>query len=169
MEHKSINSAEISALHIVSSISIILDYNDNVINPNFSGIMEALGIYVDAEKIRDFNFDQESDEGDLWVIGNHKNNCMVFDLYVDPQDQMDVIYFGVICSNEKRDRIYELLTAIKERTQKKIKFNPYDIAEKTSWLSAVLAGESQCSYGTLTQKIRYAESFADFCTQNNIE
>ena len=161
-------SSEISAFHISSSISIILDYDDDEINPELSGIMDALGINIDAEKLQDFYFDQKSGEGDLWVIGNHRNNCMVFNLYADPHDQMDIISFGVICTKEKHERIYDLMTAIKEKTQNKICFHSYDITEKSSRLSAVLAGESQYSFGSFTQKIRYAESFADFCRQNNI-
>ena len=168
MNHESANCSEISAFHIHSSISIILDYDDDEINPDFSGIMDALDIYIDAEKLQDFYFHQKSGEGDLWVIGNHKNNCMVFNLYADPYDQMDVISCGVICTKEKHDRIYNLMIAIKEKTQKKIRFNPYDITEKRRWLLAVLAGERQYSFGTFTQKIRYAESFADFCRQNHI-
>ena len=168
MNHESANCAEISAFHISSSISIILDYDNDEINPDFSGIMDALNLYIDAEKLQDFYFDQKPGVGDLWVIGDHKNNCMVFNLYVDPQDQMDVISFGVICTKEKHDRIYNLITAIKEKTQKKICFHSYDITEKSSRLSAVLAGESQYSFGAFTQKIRYADSFADFCKQNDI-
>ncbi len=168
MNHESANCAEISAFHISSSISIILDYDDDEINPDFSGIMDALRIYIDAQKLQDFYFDQKSGEGDLWVIGNHKNNCMVFDLYADPYDQMDVISFGVICTKEKLDCIYNLMTAIKEKTQKKIQFASYDITKEIGWLSAVAAGENRYSLGTFKWKIRYADSFADFCSQNNI-
>ncbi len=161
-------SADVCTCRISSSISIILDYDDDEINPDFSGIMDALRIYIDAQKLQDFYFDQHAGEGDLWVIGNHKNNCMVFDLYADPHDQMGVISFGVICQKEHSDRIYALMNAMKEKTQKKIQFASYDITKDIGWLSAVAAGENRYSLGTFTRKIRYADSFADFCSQNDI-
>ncbi|MBP0967417.1 MAG: hypothetical protein J5722_07275 [Oscillospiraceae bacterium] len=163
-------SADVCTFHISSPIHIILygyPGNDDL-NPNLKAIMDTLGIYIDAEKLYDFFFDQKSGEGDTWVIGNRKNNCMVLNLYADPHDQMDVISFGVICKKEHGNRIYELMNAIKEETQKKLRFGSYDMTEKTGRLSAVLADETIYSVGTFTQKIRYAESFADFCTQNNI-
>ena len=163
-------SAEVCTFHISSPIHIVLyGYPENdYTNPNLKAIMDTLGIYIDAEKLFDFFFDQKSGEGDTWVIGNHKNNCMVLNLYADPYDQMDVISFGVICKKEHSRRIYDLMNAMKEETQKKIRFGSYDMTKKTGRLSAVLAGESIYSTGTFTQKIRYAESFADFCRQNNI-
>ena len=163
-------SADVCTFHISSPIHIVLyrypeyDY----LNPNLKAIMDTMGIYIDAEKLFDFFFDQKSGEGDLWVIGNHKNNCMVFNLYADPHDQMDVISFGVICQKEHSDRIYDLMSFMKEETQKKLRFASYDITEKNGRLSAVLAGENEYTTGDFTQKIRYAESFADFCAQNNI-
>lgn len=168
MNHGSANCKEISAFCISSSIHILLDHSSDMIDTSFSEIMDTLGIYIDAEKLRSFYLDQKAGEGDLWVIGDHKNNCMVFSLYVDPCDQMDVISFGVICKKEHHDRIHDLMTTIKDKTQKKIQFVSYDITEARSWLAAVLSGENNYSIGTFTQKIRYAGSFADFCTQNNI-
>ena len=163
-------SADVCTFHISSPIHIVLyGYPEyDYLNPNLKAIMDTMGIYIDAEKLFDFFFDQKSGEGDLWVIGNHNNNCMVFNLYADPHDQMDVISFGVICKKEHSDRIYDLMSAMKEETQKKLRFASYDITEKTGRLSAVLAGENEYTTGAFTQKIRYAESFADFCAQNNI-
>ena len=60
------------------------------------------------------------------------------------------------------------MNAMKDKTQKKIHFASNDIMRKRSWLSAVLAGENKYTTGTFTQKIKYAESFAGFCAQNNI-
>jgi len=162
------STAVTSAFCISSSIHIVLDHDDDMVNPAFSEIMDVLGIYIDAEKLVDFYLDQKSGEGYLWVIGDHKSNCMVFDLYADPHDQMDVISFGVICKKEHSGRIYALMNAMKEKTQKKLHFASNDITRKRSWLSAVSAGENKYSTGGFTQKIRYAGSFADFCTQNNI-
>lgn len=172
-------SANVCTFHISSSISIVLygefcyDYSDGIINPNFSAVMDVLGIYIDTEKLEKFYFDQPVGEGDIWAIGDYKNNCMVFDLYRDLTDEFDVIVFAVICREEISNRIYELLSAIKEETQPQIAFAEYDIREKKSWLQDVISGEDHndgIGYhgGKFTQKIRYAESFADFCTQNNI-
>lgn len=163
-------SADVCTFHISSPIYIVLyGYPENdYLNPNLKAIMDIMGIYIDAEKLLDFFFEQKSGEGDTWVIGNHQNNCMVLNLYADPHDQMDVISFGVICKKEHGSHIYDLMNAMKEETQKKLRFDSYDITEKTGRLSAVLAGEKIYSTGTFTQKIRYAESFADFCTRNNI-
>ena len=163
-------STDVCTFHISSPIGIVLygyPINENI-NPNLKAIMDTMDIYIDAEKLENFYFDQESGEGDLWVIGDHKNNCLVFSLYIDPFDQMNVISFGVICQKKHSDRIYELMSAIKEETQKKLRFCSYDIAKECNWLSTVLAGESHYFTGTFTQKIRYAVSFDDFCVQNNI-
>lgn len=129
-------SANVCTFHISSSISIVLygefcyDYSDGIINPNFSAVMDVLGIYIDTEKLEKFYFDQLVGEGDIWAIGDHKNNCMVFDLYRDLTDEFDVIVFAVICREEISNRIYELLSAIKEETQPQIAFAEYDIREK---------------------------------------
>ena len=161
-------SADVCTFHISSPIHIVLyGYPENdYLNPNLKAIMDTMGIYIDAEKLFGFFFDQKSGEGDLWVIGNHRNNCLVFSLYADPYDQMDVICFGVICKKEHSRRIYYLMNAMKKETQKKIRFDSYDMTEKRNWLQAVIAGEDH--YDGCSQKIRYAESFADFCRQNNI-
>jgi hypothetical protein len=173
MDHESVNCADNSFFCISSSINTVLyghysyDYSD-VINPHFAAIMDILDIHIDAWKLETFYFDQKVGEGELWVIGDHKNNCLIFSLYRDLTDQMDVINFGVICSKENNDRIFELMNSMYKESNEQIGFESYDITEKRSWLSAVLAGESQYSFDTFTLKIRYAESFADFCKQNNI-
>ena len=167
-------SSEISAFCISSSINTVLygdycyDYSDGIINPHFAAIMDILGIHIDAEKLEKFYYNQQLKEGDLWVIGNHKNNCMVFSLYRAPADPMDVITFSVICLKEHSNRIYDLMHSMYEETNKQIPFVSYNITKKQHWFPAVFAGESQYSFGTFTQKIRYAESFTDFCKQNNI-
>ncbi|MBE6867655.1 MAG: hypothetical protein E7494_02720 [Ruminococcus albus] len=164
-------NAEICTFHVWSLMEIVLHgypFRRDNLNPNFKAIMDILGIYIDAEKLENFFHDQECGKGDVWVIGDHKNNCMVFDIKTDSSDPMDVITFGVICKKEHRGRIYDLMYAMKEETQRRLRFGHYDFTEKTGWLSSVLAGEDICTIGSITPKIRYAGSFDDFCKQNNI-
>ena len=166
--------SDVRTFRVASPICIVLyghpSKEDNI-NPNLKAITDIFGIYIDnvyTEKLENFFLEQKSGEGDIWVIGDHKSNCLVFDLYREPCDQMDVISFGVICKNEHRDRIYALMKAMKEETQRKLCFSFYDMTERKVWLSAVIAGEDKCSMGNITQKIRYVGSFDDFCKQNNI-
>jgi len=152
---------DVSVFCISSPLFIVLygyRNNDNCVNPNLTAIMDVLNVYIDAEKIEDLFLNQKPGEGDLWVFGDHRSSCMVFSLYRDPADQMDVITFGIICRNEYRSRLYDLMIAMKEETQKKLQFAEYDVSEKPDWLHAVISGEDHYITGQYEQKIRYAKS-----------
>lgn len=61
-------------------------------------IMELLDVTVDAGEIEKTFLNTPSGQGDIWVFGDHTSNCLVFDLFRDPTDQMDTIEFGVVAA-----------------------------------------------------------------------
>ena len=123
-------------------------------------IMELLDVTVDVGEIEKTFLNTPSGQGDIWVYGDHTSNCLVFDLFRDPTDQMDTIEFGVVFSNKMYDRMYELFWAMYKEIDKKIKYSAYDI-NTTTWGQSVINGDDVLEYykyrdKTLaTQKIKY--------------
>ena len=152
---------KVCTFRICSPVYIILyGYNYSELNPLLSEIMELLNITVDIKEIEKTFIDTPYGQGDIWVFGDHAKNCIVFDLYREPTDQLDIIDFGVICSNKMYNRMYELIYAMYKEINKKVKFRAYDI-NTPLWAKSVINGDDvfkYCNYidkSFATQKIRY--------------
>ena len=152
---------KVCTLSICSPIDIILyGYNFNEVNPLLSEIMELLNITIDVKEIEKTFVDTPCGQGDIWVFGDHAKNCIFFDLFRFPTDQLDIIDFGVVCSNKMYNRMYELIYAMYKEINKKVKFSAYDI-NTPLWAKSVIHGDVALNYynyadkAFATQKIRY--------------
>ncbi len=144
---------------ISSPIDIVLHgypYKGHEVNPILSDIIENLGLTINVEELESMYYDIPCDNGDIFVFGNHVNNCLVFDLYRDPYDQLDVIAFGVICCRNKGDKIRELVDAIRKETDSKVKIYGYDF-NSPRWARYVINGDNHLELNGLKQKIIYIE------------
>jgi hypothetical protein len=155
---------KVCAFCICSPIDIILygyPYrSDDRINPKLSEIMNVLDVKIDIKQIENIYVHTPCNQGDILVFGDHANNCIVFDLYKDPTDQLDIIYFGVVCNEKMYNTMYELIYGMYKEIDKKVKFSAYDI-NSPSWEKAVINGEDTFSFNSyrdhsvITQKIIY--------------
>lgn len=154
---------KVCTFRLWSPIDIILDGDDYYeIKPLLTRITPVLGITVDTEVIEKTFFETPFNQGDILVFGDHAKNCIVFDLYHDPSDQLDIIEFGVVCSNLMYSRMYELFYSMYKEVYKKVKFSAYDLNTPV-WAKAIINGvdffthssKSCTNDNVVGQKIRY--------------
>ena len=148
---------KICTFGIASPIWIILygyPYPSDI-NPNLKKIMEILGLTIDINEINSIYNNTPCNKGDILVYGNHAKNCIVFDLYKDPTDQLDVINFGVVCKKSISDKVRELVEAMLNETDKKVKISGYDFTSPR-WAHCVVNGENYI-YSYVKQAIIYCD------------
>lgn len=97
------------------SISELLDDSDGRVQPNarFATLLSCIGIAVDPVAI----FDQYVDDvliggGDVLLFQSPDNplNRIIFDLYRDPEDQLDLITIGIFCLSAIQEPVVRALT-----------------------------------------------------------
>ena len=159
------NENNVCTFRIASPIDIVLHgypYKSNEVNPILSDIMKCLSLNININELESIYYDIPCNSGDVFVFGNHSNNCIVFDFFRDPYDQLDVIGFGVVCRMDIFNKIRELLEAMRKETDSKVKISGYDFTSPR-WAKSVINGDdfftfNSCTdHSVITQKIIYVK------------
>ena len=86
-------------------------------------ICDIVGVEVNFNKPYNHYFSIKVGSGDIYVYTMDKENFVAFCFFKERTDQMDVISFGLSCSSEKYELLYDLFVQLRDRSELKFGVN----------------------------------------------